>query len=51
MSHQFDVVVVGAGVVGLACAKYLVEQGFLALVVESEASFGTGTSSRKGELR
>ncbi len=26
MSYQFDVVVVGAGVICLACAKYLVEQ-------------------------
>ena len=50
MSYQFDVVVVGAGVVGLACAKYLVEQGYSTLVVESEASFGTGTSSRNSEV-
>jgi L-2-hydroxyglutarate oxidase LhgO len=50
MSYQFDVVVVGAGVVGLACAKYLVERGCSTLVVESEASFGTGTSSRNSEV-
>ncbi len=50
MSYQFDVVVVGAGVVGLACVKYLVEQGCSTLVVESEASFGTGTSSRNSEV-
>lgn len=50
MSYQFDVVVVGAGVVGLACAKYMVEQGCSTLVVESEASFGTGTSSRNSEV-
>lgn len=50
MSYQFDVVVVGAGVVGLACAKYLVEQGCSTLVVESEKSFGTGTSSRNSEV-
>ena len=50
MNFTFDVVVVGAGVVGLACAKYLVEQGCSTLVVESEASFGTGTSSRNSEV-
>lgn len=50
MSYQFDVIVVGAGVVGLACAKYLVEQGYSTLVVESAASFGTGTSSRNSEV-
>jgi L-2-hydroxyglutarate oxidase LhgO len=50
MSYRFDVVVVGAGAVGLACAKYLVEQGCSTLTVESEASFGTGTSSRNSEV-
>jgi L-2-hydroxyglutarate oxidase LhgO len=50
MSYQFDVVVIGAGVVGLACAKYLVQQGYSTLVVESEASFGIGTSSRNSEV-
>lgn len=50
MSYQFDVVVVGAGVVGIACAKYLVEQGCTTLVVESEASFGTGTSYRNSKV-
>lgn len=50
MSYKFDVVVVGAGVVGLACAKYFVEQGCSTLVVESEAGFGMGTSSRNSEV-
>jgi L-2-hydroxyglutarate oxidase LhgO len=50
MSYQFDVVVVGAGVVGLANAKYFIDQGFSTLVVESGASFGTGTSSRNSEV-
>jgi L-2-hydroxyglutarate oxidase LhgO len=50
MSYQFDVVVIGAGVVGLACAKYLVEKGYSTLVVESESGFGTGTSSRNSEV-
>jgi L-2-hydroxyglutarate oxidase LhgO len=50
MPYQFDIVVVGAGVVGLACAKYLVEQGYSTLIVESEMAFGTGTSSRNSEV-
>lgn len=50
MAYQFDVLVVGAGVVGLACAKYLVEQGCSTLVLESEASFGSGASSRNSEV-
>ncbi len=50
MSYQFDVVVVGAGVVGLACAKYLVEQGCSTLVVESAVNLGTGISSRNSEV-
>jgi len=50
MAYSFDVVVVGAGVVGLACAKYLSDQGLETLVVESEASFGSGTSSRNSEV-
>lgn len=50
MAYSFDVVVVGAGVVGLACAKYLAGHGLDTLVVESESSFGTGTSSRNSEV-
>jgi L-2-hydroxyglutarate oxidase LhgO len=50
MSYQFDVIVIGAGVVGLACAKHLIDHGCSTLVVESEASFGTGTSSRNSEV-
>jgi len=50
MAYSFDVVVVGAGVEGLACAKYLSDQGLDTLVVESEASFGAGTSSRTSEV-
>jgi L-2-hydroxyglutarate oxidase LhgO len=50
MSYRFDVVVVGAGAVGLACAKFLVERGKSVLVVEAEFSFGTGTSSRNSEV-
>jgi L-2-hydroxyglutarate oxidase LhgO len=50
MPYSFDVVVIGAGVVGLACAKYFVERGSSTLVVDSEVSFGKGTSSRNSEV-
>ncbi len=50
MSYSFDVIVIGAGVVGLACAKKFAESGFETLVVESESNFGSGTSSRNSEV-
>lgn len=50
MTYSFDVVVIGAGVVGLACAKQFSEHGYSTLVVEAEASFGVGISSRNSEV-
>lgn len=46
----FDVVVVGAGVVGLAVARALAHQGAEVLVLEREGNFGLGTSSRNSEV-
>ncbi len=43
---DYDVVVVGAGVVGLACAARLSGDGMRVLVLEREAKPGQGTSSR-----
>ncbi|XP_072976560.1 L-2-hydroxyglutarate dehydrogenase, mitochondrial [Typha angustifolia] len=45
-----DVVVIGAGVVGLAVARELALKGREVLVVESASTFGTGTSSRNSEV-
>jgi L-2-hydroxyglutarate oxidase LhgO len=45
-----DAIVVGAGVVGLACARALVLDGMDVLVVESEDRIGTGVSSRNSEV-
>ncbi len=42
----YDVVVVGAGVVGLACAQRLSAAGRSVMVVERHARFGQETSSR-----
>jgi len=50
MTYTFDVVVVGAGVVGLACARQFALSGYDTLLVESEDGFGTGISSRNSEV-
>jgi len=48
--EQVDAVVVGAGVVGLACARALALAGREVIVLESENTIGTGTSSRNSEV-
>lgn len=45
-----ECIVVGAGVVGLAIARTLAQQGKEVLIVESESSFGSGVSSRNSEV-
>ena len=45
-----DCVVVGAGVVGLACARALAREGREVLVLEQEALIGSHTSSRNSEV-
>jgi L-2-hydroxyglutarate oxidase LhgO len=45
-----DVVVVGAGVVGLAVASALAGSGLEVWIVEREAAIGTGVSSRSSEV-
>ena len=45
-----DVVVVGAGVVGLACAAALLRHGRTVLVLEQHAAAGRETSSRNSEV-
>lgn len=48
--HRVDALVVGAGVVGLACARALAQAGLEVVVVEREARFGQGVSSRSSEV-
>jgi L-2-hydroxyglutarate oxidase LhgO len=48
--EDIDVVVVGAGVVGLACARALALAGREVLVVDAEAGIGMVTSSRNSEV-
>jgi L-2-hydroxyglutarate oxidase LhgO len=45
-----DAVVVGAGVVGLACARALALAGHEVLVVEREGAYGSGVSARCSEV-
>ncbi|MEM7406835.1 MAG: NAD(P)/FAD-dependent oxidoreductase [Pseudomonadota bacterium] len=45
-----DAVVIGAGVVGLACARALARAGRDVLVLEAEDAVGTHTSSRNSEV-
>ena len=45
-----DIVVIGAGVVGLAVSRRFALAGLEVVVVEQEQTFGTGTSSRNSEV-
>jgi L-2-hydroxyglutarate oxidase LhgO len=47
---EIDVVVIGAGVVGLAVARTFALAGREVLVLEAGATIGTGTSSRNSEV-
>ncbi len=48
--ETIDCAVIGAGVVGLACARALARVGHEVIVLERESSFGTGISSRNSEV-
>ena len=48
--ENVDCVVIGAGVVGLACARALAADHREVLVLEREAAFGTGISARNSEV-
>ncbi|MDH4020239.1 MAG: NAD(P)/FAD-dependent oxidoreductase [Xanthomonadales bacterium] len=50
MTDQVECVVVGAGIVGLAIARALALQGHEVVVLESDKTFGTHTSSRNSEV-
>src|SRR6266576_1914290 len=49
-AEQVDAVVIGAGVAGLAIARALALDGREVIVLESESTIGTGTSSRNSEV-
>jgi L-2-hydroxyglutarate oxidase LhgO len=48
--ERVDCVVIGAGVIGLACARALALAGREVIVLESAGSIGTATSSRNSEV-
>ena len=48
--ERVECIVIGAGVVGLALARYLALQGREVVVLESEDRIGTGISSRNSEV-
>lgn len=50
MNFDFDVCVVGAGVVGLACGRALSAIGRSVIVLEKESMIGSHTSSRNSEV-
>ncbi len=47
---DFSVLIIGGGVVGLACAAECAKRGFSTLLVERHHSFGQETSSRNSEV-
>jgi len=49
MEHT-DCLVIGAGVIGLACAAALAQAGRDVLILEAESQFGSATSSRSSEV-
>lgn len=48
--EQADCIVIGAGVIGLACARALALQGRDVIILEAENAFGTATSARNSEV-
>lgn len=48
--RDVDVIVIGAGAVGLACATAFARRGDSVLVIEKEDGIGTGVSSRNSEV-
>ena len=48
--ERVDCVVIGAGVVGLACARALALAGREVIVLEAAGAIGTETSSRNSEI-
>jgi D-hydroxyproline dehydrogenase subunit beta len=49
-SLSFDIVIVGAGIVGAACAREFAENGLTTAVIESEAIGGGATAAGMGHI-
>ena len=50
MNYDFDCVIVGGGVIGLACAQFFSKKGLKICLLEREGDIGTQTSSRNSEV-
>lgn len=50
VAEHVDVVVIGAGAVGLACARSMAQQGREVLVLERQGLIGSETSARNSEV-
>ena len=50
MSYKIDAIIIGAGVIGLACARRLAQAGLETIIIEKESRFGQGISSRNSEV-
>ena len=50
MTEHVDALVVGAGVIGLACARTLARAGKEVIILEQHNTFGTETSARNSEV-
>jgi len=50
LTLDYDVAVIGAGVIGLACAERLSRDGRSVIIIERHASFGLETSSHNSEV-
>lgn len=50
MTERVDAVVIGAGVIGLACARALSRAGMETLILEQHETFGSETSARNSEV-
>ena len=48
--YRVDALIVGAGVVGLACARVLAQAGLEVVIAERETQFGSGVSARNSEV-
>jgi len=48
--HDYELVIIGAGVIGLACAAQYSRKGGATLVIERHESFGFEASSRNSEV-
>jgi L-2-hydroxyglutarate oxidase LhgO len=48
--ESIEAVVIGAGVVGLACARALARRGIETVILERHEAFGTETSARNSEV-